>query len=136
MTMSNELPAASGKGRRIILWTLSVLTALAFIAAGGSKLAGAPAMVKIFDKVGVGQWFRYFTGFVELTAGIGLLISRYAFYAALALAVVMIGATITQLTVLAGSPAAPVALLVLNGVIAYLRKPVHLPIAGGDRVRT
>jgi hypothetical protein len=48
----------------------------------------------------------------------------------------MIGATIAQLTVLAGSPAAPVALLVLNGVIAYLRKPVQLPIAGGDRVRT
>jgi putative oxidoreductase len=136
MTMSNELPAASGKGRLIILWTLSVLTALAFIAASGSKLAGAPAMVEIFDKVGVGQWFRYFTGLVELTAGIGLLISRYAFYAALALAVVMIGATIAQLTVLAGSPAAPVALLVLNGVIAYLRKPVQLPIAGGDRVRT
>ena len=136
MTMSNELPAASGKGRLIILWTLSVLTALAFIAAGGSKLAGAPAMVEIFDKVGVGQWFRYFTGLVELTAGIGLLISRYAFYAALALAVVMIGATIAQLTVLAGSPAAPVALLVLNGVIAYLRKPVQLRIAGGDRVRT
>ena len=135
MTMSNELPAASGKGRLIILWTLSVVTALAFIVAGGSKLAGASAMVEIFDKVGVGQWFRYFTGLVELTAGIGLLISRYAFYAALALAVVMIGATIAQLTVLAGSPAAPVALLVLNGVIAYLRKPVQLPIAGGDRVR-
>ena len=103
MTMSNELRAGVG--------------------AGGSKLAGAPAMVEIFHKVGVGQWFRYFTGLVEFTAGIGLLISRYAFYAALALAVVMIGATIAQLTVLAGSPAAPVALLVLNWVIAYARSP-------------
>src|ERR1700688_1558444 len=136
MTMSSQLPAASGKGRLITLWTLSVVTALAFIVAGGSKLAGAPAMVEIFDKVGVGQWFRYFTGLVELTAGIGLLVSRYAFYAALALAVVMIGATIAQLTVLSGSAAAPVALLVLNGAIAYLRKPVQLPVAGGDRVRT
>src|ERR1700686_5229339 len=103
MTISSQLPAASRKGRLIALWTLSVVTALAFIVAGGSKLAGAPAMVEIFDKVGVGQWFRYFTGLVELTAGIGLLISRYAFYASLALAVVMIGATIAQLTVLAGS---------------------------------
>ena len=136
MTTSSELPAASGRSRLLILWTLSLMTALTFIVAGGSKLAGVPAMVEIFDKVGVGQWFRYFTGLAELTAGIGLLISRYAFYAALALAVVMIGATIAQLTVLAGSPAAPVALLVLNGVIAYLRKPVQLPIAGGDRVRT
>jgi len=68
------------------------MTALAFIAAGGAKLAGVPAMVEIFDKVGVGQWFRYFTGLLELAAGIGLLISRYAFYAAVVLAVVMIGA--------------------------------------------
>jgi uncharacterized membrane protein YphA (DoxX/SURF4 family) len=133
MTASNELPASSGKGRLISLWILSVLTALAFIAAGGSKLAGAPAMVAIFDKVGVGQWFRYFTGAVELTAGIGSLISRYAFYAALALVVVTIGATIAQLTVLAGSPAAPFALLLCNRIIAYLRKPATLPIVGGNR---
>jgi uncharacterized membrane protein YphA (DoxX/SURF4 family) len=131
MTTSNELPAASGKGRLIILWMLSVLTALAFIVAGGSKLAGVPAMVALFDKVGVGQWFRYFTGVVELTAGIGLLIPRYAFYAALALVVVMVGAIIAQLTVLAGSPVAPLVLLIFNGIIAYLRKPARLPIVGG-----
>ena len=134
MTTSNELPAVSGKGRLIILWTLSVLTALAFVAAGGAKLAGVPVMVAMFEKLGVGQWFRYFTGLVELTAGIGLLISRYAFYAALALVVVMIGATIAQLTVLAASPAAPLALLVFNGIIAYLRKPAQWPFAGGNRV--
>ena len=134
MTTSSELPAASGKGRLISLWILSVLTAVAFIAAGGSKLAGAPAMVAIFDKVGVGQWFRYFTGVVELTAGIGLLISRYAFYAALALVVVMVGAIIAQLTVLAASPAVPLALLFFNGIIAYLRKPAQLPLVDGNRV--
>jgi uncharacterized membrane protein YphA (DoxX/SURF4 family) len=134
MITSNELPAASGKGRLIILWTLSVLTALAFIVSGGSKLASVPAMVAIFDKVGVGQWFRYFTGVVELTAGIGLLISRYAFYAAFALAVVMIGAIIAQLTVLAASPAAPLALLFFNGIIAFLRKPAQLPVVGGNRL--
>jgi uncharacterized membrane protein YphA (DoxX/SURF4 family) len=132
--MSNELPAASGKGRLIMLWTLSVVTALAFIVTGGSKLAGVPAMVAIFDKIGVGQWFRYFTGVVELTTGIGLLISRCVFYAALALVVVMIGAIIAQLTVLAASLAAPLALLFFNGIIAYLRKPAHLPIVGGNRV--
>jgi putative oxidoreductase len=134
MTISNDVPTASGKGRLITLWTLSVLTSLAFIVAGGSKLMGAPAMVEIFNKVGVGQWFRYFTGIVELTSGIGLLISRYAFYAALALMVVMVGATIAQLTVLAGSPAAPLALLVFNGIIAYLRKPVQRPTVSGNRV--
>jgi putative oxidoreductase len=123
MTMTNTLPAASGKGRLIVLWTLSALVALAFIGAGGSKLAGAAAMVDLFDKVGLGQWFRYFTGILEVAGGIGLLISRYAFYAALVLTAVTIGAIIAHLTVLGTSPAAPAILLVLSGTIAYLRKP-------------
>jgi putative oxidoreductase len=37
-------------------------------------LAGVPAMVELFDRVGLGQWFRYFTGLLEVAAGIGLLI--------------------------------------------------------------
>ena len=135
MTMSNELPTASGKRRLIILWTLSVLTALTFLAAGVPKLIGAPAMVEIFDKVGFGQWFRYFTGILEVSSAICLLIPRYAFYAAVALAVVMIGAIVAQLTVLAHSLGAPVALLVTTGVIAYLRKPAQLHTAGGNQVR-
>ena len=135
MTTSSELPAASGRSRLLILWTLSLMTALTFIVAGGSKLAGVPAMVEIFAKIGVGQWFRYVTGLLEVTAGIGLLVSRYAFYASVALAVVMIGAIIAQLTVLAGSPATPLALLVFIGVIGYLRKPPQLLTAGGNQVR-
>jgi putative oxidoreductase len=123
MTTTNALPAASGKGRILTLWTLSGLVALAFLAAGGSKLAGASAMVEVFNKVGVGQWFRYVTGILEVAGGIGLLISRYAFYAAVLLATVMVGAIIAHLTVLGGSPAVPVVLFILTGTIAYLRKP-------------
>jgi putative oxidoreductase len=123
MTTTNTLPAASGKSRLITLWTLSGLVALAFIGAGGAKLAGAAAMVDLFDKVGLGQWFRYFTGLLEVVGGIGLLISRYAFYAAALLATVTVGAIIAHVTVLGSSPAAPIILLILSGTIAYLRKP-------------
>src|ERR1700736_5749177 len=123
MIATNTLPAASGKGRLITLWTLSGLAALAFISAGGSKLVGVPAMVEMFDKVGLGQWFRYLTGLLEVAGGIGLLIPRYAFYAAGLLGVVMVGAIIAHVTVLGTSPAAPVVLLILSGTIAWLRKP-------------
>ncbi len=122
MITTNALPAASGKGRLITLWSLSGLAALAFIAAGASKLAGAAAMLELFDKVGLGQWFRYFTGLLEVSTGIGLLISRYAFYAAVLLAIVMVGAIIAHVTVLGGSPAPAAVLFVLSGIIAYLRK--------------
>ena len=113
----------SGKLRLITLWILSGLVALAFLGSGGAKLAGAAAMVELFDKVGRGQWFRYFTGLLEVAGGIGLLIPRYAFYAAGLLAVVMVGAIIAHLTVLGTSPAVPVVLLALSGTIAWLRKP-------------
>src|ERR1700730_1627346 len=98
MITAVERPAASGKGRLITLWMLSGLVALAFIAAGGAKLASVPAMVEEFDKVGLGQWFRYFTGLLEVAAGIGLLIPRYAYYAALLLGIVQVGAVIAPLT--------------------------------------
>jgi len=123
MITTTALPAASGKGRLVTLWTLSGIVALAFIGAGGAKLAGAAVMVEMFDKVGLGQWFRYFTGLLEVAGGIGLLMSRYAFYATVLLAMVMVGAIVAHVTVLGGSPAPAVALLVLSGFIAYLRKP-------------
>jgi len=40
MITTNALPAASGTGRVITLWTLSGLVALAFVGVGGGKLAG------------------------------------------------------------------------------------------------
>jgi putative oxidoreductase len=123
MITTNALPATSRKGRLITLWTLSSLVALAFLGAGGSKLAGVPAMVEMFDKIGLGQWFRYFTGLLEVAGAIGLLMPRYAFYAAVLLAMVTSGAIIAHVTILGGSPAPAAALLVLSGIIAYLRKP-------------
>jgi len=123
MTTTNTLPVNFGKARLITLWILSGLAALAFLGAGGGKLAGGAAMVEVFNNVGLGQWFRYFTGVLEVAGAIGLLISRYAFYAAILLAIVMVGAIIAHLTVLGTSPVAPVVLLVLSGTIAWLRKP-------------
>jgi putative oxidoreductase len=122
MIMTTAVPAVSGKGRLITLWILSGLVAPVFIAAGGAKLAGVPVMVEMFDKVGLGQWFRYFTALLEVAGAIGLLMSRFAFYAAVLLAIVMVGAIIAHVTVLGGSPAPAAVLLVLSGIIAYLRK--------------
>ena len=122
ITTSTPL-VASGKGRLLTLWILSALVTLTFVGAGAAKLAGAAVMVDLFAKVGLGQWFRYVTGLLEVAAGIGLLISRYAFYAAALLAMVMVGAFIAHVTVLGSSPAAPVVLFALTGIIAYLRKP-------------
>lgn len=117
------LPATTSKGRLITLWTLSGLVALAFVFVGAGKLAGTAAMVQLFDKIGLGQWFRYLTGLLEVAGGIGLLIPRYAFRAAILLVIVMLGAVIAHVTVLGGSPAPAASLFVLSGITAYLRRP-------------
>ena len=118
-----RIPAAPRSGVNAALWSLQILTALAFLGAGGAKLAGTPEMVAVFQKLGLGQWFRYFTAILEVIAGIGLLIPRVTFYAAGLLAATMVAAVFAHLAILGGSPAPAAALLVFSGVIAYFRRP-------------
>jgi putative oxidoreductase len=58
--------------RRIGAWTVQIILAAAFAAAGSAKLAGVPFMVELFDQIGIGQWFRLVTGVVEITGAIAL----------------------------------------------------------------
>jgi putative oxidoreductase len=111
------------KGLNITCWVLQGLAALAFLAAGGSKLAGAPAMVAVFAKLGAGQWFRYLTGALEVIGAVGLLVPRATFYGAALLAAVMVGAVVTHLAILGGNPTPAIVLLIIVGTIAYLRRP-------------
>ena len=129
MTQNISHPPIAALGRRpvsrpvnILAWVLQVAVRLAFLAAGLSKLAGAPQMVAVFEKIGVGQWFRVLTGLLEVVGAVGLLILRTVFYAAVLLTLVMIGAIIAHLTLLGGNPAPAVLLLALAGAIAYLRR--------------
>jgi len=86
---------------------------LAFLAAGGSKLAGAPAMVAMFAKIGFGQWFRILTGLLEVAGAIGPICASLRCHASSMLAVVMVGAIGFHLTRLGGNPVPPIVLLLL-----------------------
>ena len=111
------------KGLNIISWALQGLAAFAFLAAGGSKLAAAPAMVEMFAKLGAGQWFRYLTGALEVIGAVALLFPKAAFYGAVLLAAVMVGAVVTHLAFLGGSPIPALVLLAIVGTVAWLRRP-------------
>jgi len=54
----------------VVLWVLQVAAAGMFLMAGFSKLSGNEQMVGMFDTIGVGQWFRYLTGALEVAGGI------------------------------------------------------------------
>ncbi|HEY7209544.1 MAG TPA: DoxX family protein [Bryobacteraceae bacterium] len=110
--------------KNILAWTLSVLLAILFLFAGGVKLMGSPAMVQEFTQIGIGQWFRYFTGILEVSGAIGLLLPRYRLWAALQLALVMTGATAVNILILHAPRLAVLTavLLALALTIAWLRR--------------
>jgi uncharacterized membrane protein YphA (DoxX/SURF4 family) len=108
--------------RVVVGWVLSLLLALVFFMAGGVKLLGRPALVHEFQQIGIGQWFRYFTGTLEVVGAVGVLIPRFSRWAALLLTVVMIGAIIAHTTILHTSPGLPIGLLVLAAVTAWVRR--------------
>jgi putative oxidoreductase len=96
---------------------LTGLLAASFIGAGAMKIVGPPSMVAEFDRIGVGQSFRYAVGSVELVGAGGLLIPATRKWAATGLAAVAAGATLTNLVVLHRSAIVPALLLVLALVV-------------------
>jgi putative oxidoreductase len=104
-----------------ILWTLQILSAAMFLFAGSLKLIGVPIMVQEFGVIGLGQWFRDLTGGIEVVSAVLLLIPAVAAYGAAALAVTMVGAIITHLFIIGGSPLIPILLLASTLTIAWQR---------------
>ena len=103
-------------------WVLQGLLAVAFLAAGGAKLAGVPMMVQIFDQIGMGQWFRIVTGLVEVAGAVALLVPGFAALAGAWLGATMFFAVLTHLFILHSSAMPAVILLALNVLVIWLRR--------------
>jgi putative oxidoreductase len=114
--------ATPGKASNIAFWTLQVLAALAFLAAGLGKLLGSADMIALFNAVGIGQWFRYVTGVLEVLGAVLLIVPSKTAVGAVLLACVMAGAVVAHLTVLHTAATAPVVLFALTALIAWGRR--------------
>ncbi|MBA2416994.1 MAG: DoxX family protein [Geodermatophilaceae bacterium] len=121
-TVSAPVRTTSARALTIGLWTLQAALAALFAGGGLAKLGGSPEMVDMFADIGAGQWFRYLVGGLELAGAIGLLIPRLAGLAALGLAALMVGATVTNVFVLDANPALPLGLMLVAGVVAWARR--------------
>jgi putative oxidoreductase len=110
-----------GRVAIIVLWVAQVALAVMFLMAGGSKLVGVPAMVSLFDAIGFGQWFRYVTGVIEVSAAVALLIPSAALFGAILLVPTMFGAATANL-ILGQSPAVPLVLMLVAAAVAWTRR--------------
>ena len=115
-------PGSTGKIMNVGLWILQIGAAGMFLMVGFLKLSGDPQMVGLFDAIGLGQWFRYVTGSLEVLGAVLLLIPRLSGLGALLLMGVMIGAVPTHLFVVGGSPLLAITLLIVTGIVAWGRR--------------
>lgn len=112
------------------LWALKILAGLAFAAAGIAKLAGAEMMVGTFDAIGVGQWFRYLTGIIEVGAAILLFIPGKQAYGAGLLTCTMVGAVLAHIFILGTDTMMPAIILgIFTAAITFAHRD-QLPNPG------
>ena len=110
-----------------VVWGVRILLALAFGAAGMAKLAGVPQMVQVFEAIGVGQWFRYLTGAIEVAGAVTMLVPATGFVSGLLLTFTMICAVATHLFVIGGNPIPACILGALAAFVAWRQRPAARP---------
>src|SRR6266850_6047768 len=86
---------STGKIINVGLWILQIGAAGMFLMVGFLKLSGNAQLVGLFEAIGLGQWFRYVTGSLEVLGAVLLLVPRLSGLGALLLMGVMLGAVPT-----------------------------------------
>jgi putative oxidoreductase len=102
-------------------WLTRAAVALFFIGyAGLSKFDSNPRSewVRVFAAIGLGQWFRFFTGAMQIAGGVLFLIPRTATLGASMLASMMLGAVVTQVFILHTPLFALLPAMLFGGVVA------------------
>ena len=124
-------PVAHGRVALVALWLTQIGLAAMFMFVGGLKLTGAPQLVALFDAIGIGQWFRYVTGSIEVVSAVALLVPSWAAFGALLLIPTMIGAVITHLFIVGGSAVPATVLLIGSLAIAWARRDQLASVLSG-----
>ena len=115
---------AAGKAKNLVVTILSVLLALAFLSAGGMKLASGDEAGLDFEEWGYPAWFAYLTGILEVAGAVLIVIPATRFYGATLLTFVMAGAIFTHVrSGQFGMVAPPVMLLALASIVAWAQCP-------------
>jgi uncharacterized membrane protein YphA (DoxX/SURF4 family) len=121
------MPAALVRLKKTGFWLLKILLATLFIFAGGVKLVGLPAVIDVFERMGFGQWLRYFTALLELGGAALLLWPSTAVFGALLLTIVCVGAFLAQLLFLHEDVIHTVVIaLVLGAIVWANRDQIHI----------
>ena len=81
-------------------FAIRISVALVFFITGLDKFLQSPEWDEVFRLIGWGNWFRYFTGIVEMTGGLMFLLPATTIFGAVLLTAAMIGAMTFHIVVL------------------------------------
>ena len=101
-------------------WLLTIALAVLMAGPGTSKFT-SDTWERMFRRWGYPDGFYLVIGAVEVIGGLGLLIPRFASYSAIVLAVVMLGASATQVLRGGRDGVGELVFAVLLGLLAYIR---------------
>ena len=100
--------------RRVLRALPRVAMGALFVFIGYTKFNGDPKgeWFQIFEQIGLGQWFRMFTGITQIAGGVLLMFRRTVTIGAILTGSTMVGAALVD-TFMMGSPIVIVPLLLL-----------------------
>jgi putative oxidoreductase len=100
-------------------WLLRIAVAVAFIGFGVDKFR-QPFWIQFFARLGFGQWFRSFTGVVEIVGGVLVLVPGLTLVGLAMLACTMVGAALAWMRLgLPGDATVPAIVLVMLVAIGW-----------------
>ena len=123
--MNGDIEDSSEHSGNMIRWVVQfvqILAAAVFTWEGVAKIAGQDAKVEMFARLGFGEWFRFVVGGAEIACALMLLLPPSARAGAVLLAVLMIGAAVTDISYLNVAPVLPLTLLALMIFVVVMKR--------------
>jgi len=109
------------KPKQIVVRALRVVLGLFFVLDGVIKLTGISKTVQLFERIGWGQWFRYFTGALVLAGGVLILLRlRWTFLGAVLCAATIGTGALLYAFNLHRDPTLPAGITLLTVTLAVL----------------
>lgn len=123
--VSENRPQTGAARLKITDWVVRAAVAFIFVSSGLEKfsIGSGAEWIKIFARIGWGDWFRYLTGGLEIAGGILLMVPFTSTLGAALLVACMVGAIAAHIFKLGDPFSSIINILLIVAILFAARKP-------------